>query len=403
MSRMVEASESCTILASEDIYDERGVKLLAKDQRVSRSLQERLLERKLRVPIESCLRAEDGVTPLTLSQALAKCLDEKTALSKAIEPHRQQLVDEVDQLKLHSAIQLLLTTAQETMPAAYEHAIRGMALAGALQASVTPSSHDIRAAMLGGLLHDIGEMYVDPAYLDGSRELDAAGYRHVVTHPRTGELLLLKMTDYPADVARGIGQHHERLGGTGYPSGVSRHELSWLGRLLSVTETALGILSAKQAPLARASIALRLVPGEYDLSLVSFFSRAAANADEDLGQVKDGGIGALGEHFAMLHAELQRERAYAQQLCEGDKGQIVRSIARGVLARLTQLLAGGNSLGVWHLPSIEISPQEQFELMMTQREVEYRMRHLRRDALWPYPRLSKSEVHILEPLWPRAL
>lgn len=393
MARIFHASESRTILASQDIYDDTGVKLWARSQPISRSLHERLLERKLRVPIESCLQAADGVTAFELHRSLATCLDADTALTRAVGPHANHLLGEVRKLPVHPVVQLLLTTAQATAPDSFRHAVQGMALAGALQAASKPGSYEIRVALLGGLLHDLGEIYVNPVYLDASTTLDVAGYRHVIAHPRIGEMLLSGTTDYPAELAQAIGQHHERLDGSGYPARRKGATISWLGRLLATTETALGILAAQRAPLKRTSVALQMLPGEYDPALVGFFSRAAAAAKEDLVSPDDDTAPRMRERLDEFHKEITRLRdaatAVGRRTAPTDA---VARIAADVFARVSRLESAGHSMGIWNVPDIEMQPAELFELSMAKREINYRLSNLERDVLWPYPQLSESEL-----------
>jgi hypothetical protein len=64
-----------------------------------------------------------------------------------------------------------------------------------------------------------------------------------------------------------VAEHHERLDGSGYPHALQRDAVSPLGRMLAVAEAALAALRSQPQPsLARASVALRVVPGEFDLS-----------------------------------------------------------------------------------------------------------------------------------------
>jgi HD-GYP domain-containing protein (c-di-GMP phosphodiesterase class II) len=160
------------------------------------------------------------------------------------------------QLPLHSAVQLLLTTVHATRPEVYQHALVSMALAGALSAAAGQARFDLRMALLTGLLHDMGEMYLDPRYLDNSQPLDAAGYRHVVTHPLIGRMLLLKLTEYPPELADAVAEHHERLDGTGYPARKLGAALSPLGRMQAVVEAAVGMVASARVPLARTALAL---------------------------------------------------------------------------------------------------------------------------------------------------
>ncbi|MGM9515302.1 hypothetical protein ACS5PK_13680 [Roseateles sp. DB2] len=52
VAAIMATAELRQIVASEDIVDEHGVKFWSRDQPVSHTLHQRLLERKLRAPIE---------------------------------------------------------------------------------------------------------------------------------------------------------------------------------------------------------------------------------------------------------------------------------------------------------------------------------------------------------------
>jgi len=183
---IVRAGESRAIVACEDIVDERGVKLLARDQTVSTALQQRLLERKLKQPLEACLRAQDGVTTHQLYERLEIFFDSDASGVALARRHATALRQEVKHLPLHSVAQLLLTTSQATQPERFDHAIHSMVVAGAMFASEIDERYGLRLALLGGLLHDIGEIYVQPQAATPSDTLDLAAYRAVAVHPRVG-------------------------------------------------------------------------------------------------------------------------------------------------------------------------------------------------------------------------
>ena len=86
LAAIVAASAKRNIVASEDIYDERGVKLWARGQPVSETLQQRLLERKLKQPLETTLQAADGVNPQQLKAALELFVASDHALAPSIRP-----------------------------------------------------------------------------------------------------------------------------------------------------------------------------------------------------------------------------------------------------------------------------------------------------------------------------
>jgi hypothetical protein len=195
---------------------------------VSAALQRKLMDRQLRNPLESCLMAEDGVTPQTLLAATWQLLDRRRlAAGAAAAPCApRKLVQEVAHLPLHPVAQLLLTAGQASRPAEGFRPCGAGHGAGrrADDGSTAAAPPTCALAMLGGLLHDLGEMYIDPRFgeADADRSLDFVSYQQLVVHPHVGQLLLSQLTNYPAPLARAIGEHHERLDGSGYPHALPR-------------------------------------------------------------------------------------------------------------------------------------------------------------------------------------
>jgi len=274
---ILEASETRSIIASRDIFDLSGTKLWARNQPVSQALQRKLMDRRLRHPLEACLHAEDGITPSSLVQALDQLLQRDTSLAPALRPYADSLIYAAQHLPLHPVAQLLLTAGQAARPSAFDHAVQAMALCGALAAAQGAETRELRVAMLAGLLHDIGEMYIAPEHgeADAERTMDFRSYQHLVVHPHVGRLLLEQLTNYPPEVSRAVAEHHEHLDGSGYPQRLAGREVSPLGRLLALAEGALCALQAPGATLARATVALRLVPQEFDVTLLGPLADAA--------------------------------------------------------------------------------------------------------------------------------
>ena len=212
LNAIVKAGEKYSIVASQDIIDTNGMKLLARGQPVSQALTQRLLERKLAQPLESCLNADDGVTLFTLREQLESLLSQEGPAKLLLQVHADMLLQQTERLPLHSVAQLLLTASFANRPTTLPHAVLCMALSGALAASrekagADASSAVIRMAMLGGLLHDLGEIYIQPQYLDYSGPMGVTGHKHLMVHPRLAQMMLENTTDYPKALTRAIGEH----------------------------------------------------------------------------------------------------------------------------------------------------------------------------------------------------
>jgi len=383
LATILDAAETRRIIACRDIFDLSGTKLWARDQPVSQALQRKLMDRKLRQPLEACLMAEDGVTATTLRDTVQALLGLDTALAELLRPSAVRIADEVPRLPLHPVVQLLLTAAQSSRPAQFVHAVQAMALNGSLALARGATTVDLRMALLAGLMHDLGEMYIDPVYgeAEADRQLDIASYEHLVVHPHVGHLLVSQLTDYPPRLARAISEHHERLDGSGYPHRLRNEQISPQGRLLAVTEATLGVLRSDRAgapeaaaALQRASVALRVVPGEFDMTWIGPVAHAARprTGAAETGEPD----GALLARLAALDGTL---------ICAQHQVDAVRSdphalplhpameLARYLLARLR---TGWNASGLWSEAALREC--QAGEIDRIEEELRYRLRGIAR-------------------------
>lgn len=397
LSSFLQASDACPIIASEDICDDRGVKLWARNQPVSQALQQRLLDRKLRQPLEACLRAPDGVNSTDLVAAMRSLFDQPGPLSHALSPWADELVTEVARLPLHAVVQLLLTALRSSRPAAFAHAIVTMALTGAVYLHAGSDRYELRMAMLAGLVHDVGELYVNPELLDPDHALTPAGFRHVVIHPRIGEMLLTRLTDHPVALSRAVGEHHERGNGMGYP--LRARNLSWQGCRLSAMDTLAGVLNNGQDNAwEHGSLALRLIPGEFDAIAISFTSQTARRMRDHAPSGPAIDAGQAWERSQQLAAHIADCTHKAQRLSDGSTPGRVQDNARLAASLLAQLTQAGHELGVW--APRELLGQELTELHVANQEIQFRLRAIQRITTWLDVGLQPHEDAALAQLWP---
>ena len=389
LATILEAGETRRIISATDIYDISGVKLWAGNQPVSASLQRRLLDRELQQPLETSLIAEDGVSVAGLVQAVQDVLQSASPLAPVLQPHAPRLLALVGGLTLHPVAQLLLTAAQTARPAHYAHAVAAMALNGALIAADGGDDAAVRLALLSGLLHDVGEMYIDPLHgeAEADRDLDFASYQQLVVHPHVGYLLVAQLTNYPAEVARAIAEHHERLDQSGYPNALGGGKMSPQGRLLAVTEATLNALRSPYSHLLHASVALRAVPGEFDLHWVGKITQAAGAQPPQSAVLQASEIeqrlAALGD---VLAGAEQRVLALAQ-VAQLPAMQTALALAQFLLDRLR---TGWNESGLWNPAALLSADAAEVEAL--EDELYFRLRGVQRATLLRAGQLPESEA-----------
>lgn len=403
LATILEASQTKSIIASRDIFDISGIKLWARDQPVSSALQRRLLDRQLRNPLESCLLAEDGVSPHTLVQAAEAQLERGGPLVALLKPHAARLLKETGHLPLHSVPQLLLTAAQASRPEVFAHAVQAMLLCGAMMDRHGGGVAELRLALLAGLLHDLGEMYIDPRYgeAEADRELDFVSYQQLVVHPHVGHLLIAQLTNYPGALSRAIAEHHERLDGSGYPHSLQRDEVSPLGRMLAVAEAALGSLrgaaaagAGEQVPtLARASVALRAVPGEFDLNWIGAIEAAARAEPPHRSRITSADVQA---RLTRLDDALRAAEAKAAELAPRAEAPPLKNAVALVRHLLGRLRLGWNASGLWSASAVPVRDAAEVEAI--EDELIFRLRGIERAALLRAGELAPGDAGRLEQL-----
>lgn len=84
-------------------------------------------------------------------------------------------------------------------------------------------------------LHDIGKIMVSKRILEKPGELTYKEFFYIKNHPLDGENMLKKILFFE-NIARWVGQHHEKLNGQGYPKGLKNKEIDIESQILSVAD-----------------------------------------------------------------------------------------------------------------------------------------------------------------------
>jgi putative nucleotidyltransferase with HDIG domain len=88
---------------------------------------------------------------------------------------------------------------------------------------------------VGGYLHDIGKIGIRDAILLKAGGLTGEERAIIEQHPRIG-LEILSHIELPGEVLAIVGQHHEKLNGSGYPARVGEAELTVFPRIAAVAD-----------------------------------------------------------------------------------------------------------------------------------------------------------------------
>jgi HD-GYP domain-containing protein (c-di-GMP phosphodiesterase class II) len=97
------------------------------------------------------------------------------------------------------------------------------------------SADRIHGLHLAATIHDLGKIGIPAEILAKPRRLTAMEYGLIKEHAHIG-FNILKDVHFPWPIARIILEHHERIDGSGYPSGLLGNALMLESKILAVAD-----------------------------------------------------------------------------------------------------------------------------------------------------------------------
>jgi HD-GYP domain-containing protein (c-di-GMP phosphodiesterase class II) len=282
LDHVVAVSATHTVEATEDIVAGNGMKLLHAGAPVDAHMRERLLEHKLIKPLEECVHVVDGVIPSRFKPIVEELLEDYPLL-RALCMHERvpSVAQALSTVAMSTPTQSLLTVYASWREDRLRHTVGVAMLALALGRKLLAGDVDAhRTLTVAGLVHDVGELYIDPATLRNGSPLGPEQWRQIVTHPLVAHRVLSGMAGAGKAVADAVLYHHERLDGFGYPYGVRHRELPLHGQILAVAEWLMALVESDGIPLSHARLAAALMPGEFNASVIAILAEAARGGSD---------------------------------------------------------------------------------------------------------------------------
>lgn len=276
VDRIFDLAKTESITASEDILDANGVKLWAKGAAISPELKARLEQRRLKTPLEMNLELVNSVTTgMIVDDCLNALADSQELLRLAGTKAAEAALSRLRLITLPSPIRLLLTTVYKGQQKSYRNAIYTVTICAGFAAKHNLSAQETESLLVAALLHDLGEIYIAPDYLDSSRPVSADEWVSVSQHPTIGFRVARDLGRLPQAVTTAIAQHHERMDGSGYPGMLAGTNIAATSRIIAAADAVAAIIARGQAGAAyHTTLALKIIPEEFDRQCVNFVQSA---------------------------------------------------------------------------------------------------------------------------------
>ena len=140
------------------------------------------------------------------------------------------------QRALEGTVNTLVSAIEMRDPYTAGHQRRVTQLACAIANEMGLPEKQVEGLRMAGLIHDLGKISVPAEILSKPGRLDELEYALIKNHPQVGHDVLNGTTEFPWPLAQIVLQHHERLDGSGYPSGLSGEEIVLEARILAVAD-----------------------------------------------------------------------------------------------------------------------------------------------------------------------
>lgn len=412
LERVVALSEKNRIEASDDIYAANGMKLLAKGTPISAEVQDRLIKHKLKKPLETSLSVADAVSAKDLLALAQRVLDSNAKVLPIFQlgDHSAKALDLLGRLSINDPMSLILSMLDRTGQDELLHCVECALVALVLGIELELSDERLIQLAAGALLHDIGEMYINPEYLRSNTSLKPSEWRHVASHPLVSKMLVDEVGQFPPLVGQIVLEHHERLDGSGYPRRASGEQLSLEGLIVGVADTVCAVFRSYGRPLARAEIAMRILPGQFPSQVTQIVTQALRQAQPSAA-ADSGGLPAVESISETMHRLLKQLAKVLIALDDLQEDPAIIAYKPALLMaqhagqRISLIQRAFSSTGLDSLPRVEAldvlaagDHDLQFEIIVAVEEIGWRLRELSRDLQLRVESLPEDIAPLFESL-----
>lgn len=118
----------------------------------------------------------------------------------------------------------------------FHHSVNVSAIAALIALWLNYPPDSVSAISLAALLHDVGKSQLPPDILNKTYKLDDASYELYKKHTQYGYDLVSKVPGIAKSVLAGIGDHHEREDGSGYPNRLSSSHIHPYAKIIAIAD-----------------------------------------------------------------------------------------------------------------------------------------------------------------------
>jgi PAS domain S-box-containing protein/putative nucleotidyltransferase with HDIG domain len=149
----------------------------------------------------------------------------------------EELKTSAEKLKnaMLGTINIVATIVEQRDPYTAGHQYRVAEVASAIAKEIGLTPQQIEGVRIAGLIHDVGKIAIPSEILTKPGKLSPIERSLVQDHAQAG-YNILKGVEFPWPISDAIHQHHERMNGSGYPSGLKNEEITIEARIIAIAD-----------------------------------------------------------------------------------------------------------------------------------------------------------------------
>lgn len=236
---LMEVNKTNSVIATQAIYNDQGVLLLAQGSELSEKRAQILLQHKLMKPLEQCVGISTSLDARQLFGLLNKFANNIPALRVVSDKEDYQKTLRVMCLYYEKfpLLQQNLTVLALRAPRIYYQSLFS-ALAGlAIGLQLKFATRELQATFIAGLFHDVGFLYLSPELSEKQQDFTQDEWKALQAHPLIAQRFLAMVPDLPKEIGAAIATHHESIDGTGYPHHLFGDQLTIIGQIIAATDS----------------------------------------------------------------------------------------------------------------------------------------------------------------------
>lgn len=156
--------------------------------------------------------------------------------AKYMVAEQEHLKNEAELRKvIEGFIKTIALTVETRDPYTAGHQFRVADLACAIGTEMELSKEQMEGLRMASIVHDLGKIYIPVDILNKPGRLKDVEFSLIKNHPEIA-YEILKSFEFPWPIAQIILQHHERINGSGYPSGLKNDQINFIAKILAVAD-----------------------------------------------------------------------------------------------------------------------------------------------------------------------